>query len=566
MRLKSAFLATSFVLSTSLAALADVNIKIVDNYSLAHQQEVWNRVRSDDVPESLQKDLRINRPASSYERLFPKAFYQEEDFFVCFKDCSQADARSGKDALEQQTVYYWLGQFYKMAKERFNLLPSQRVKVTTNRNVRDPGTSKKMRNNAFFNPADGSLSFLPASANPLAALLGGKINRSGFDPSVIAHEAGHSLFNALFPHAINSEISGFNEGFADYMANILLENSKVGLVMLRGKALRDSDSLVDSSNKPKIYEPGLEVHDMGERFASALWMGRSRVSDKAEYDHMIISAIQDIAKNPFATGHSFKEAFLERINYTYARETAQAIGTIWELFIPGSDRSANDLSFIGTPNAERSAIGLRVTTTFPESVMRDLGIANETARFVFIRSVKTAQNFIAYQVATRTDSIVTPYWILVDPERKNALGAWRLDGSEIDSSEITTVSTLVKQIMNIGEVVQDFVQRAKVFSELAQGRGELTAAYKVTRHTRSQSNIEFGGANAVSTVHELTLKRKLLARLIGVPNMKGISLTTGLGIDLGAQWPKLESQAVIGVKLILEDGTTTETIMETVQL
>ncbi|MCE3012022.1 MAG: hypothetical protein LW878_03060 [Proteobacteria bacterium] len=566
MRFKSAFLATSFILSASLTAIADVNIKIVDNYALAQEQEVWKRVRSDDVPESLQKSLRINRPTTAFESLFPKSFYQEEDFIVCFKDCSQSDARSGKDALEQQTVYYWLGQFYKMTKERFNLLPSQRVKVTTNRTVRDPGTSKKMRNNAFFNPADGSLSFLPASANPLAALLGGKINRSGFDPSVIAHEAGHSLFNALFPHAINPEINGFNEGFADYMANILMENAKVGLVMLRGKALRDSDSLVDSSNKPKVYEPGLDVHDMGERFAAALWMGRSRVSDKEEYDHMIISAIQDIAKNPFATGHSFKEAFLARINYTYPTATAYSIATLWELFVPGSDRKVTDLSFIGTPNTTRNAIGLRVTTTFPESVMRDLGISNETARFVFIRSVKTTENFVAYQVASRTDNLVTPYWILVDPERKNALGAWRLDGTEIDASETKTVGTLVAQILNIGELVQNFVQRAKMFSDLAQGRGELTAAYKVTRHNRNQSSVEFDGAMVTTIVHELTLKRKLLARFLGVPNMQGISLTTSSGLDLGAQWPVLEGQPVIGVKLILEDGTTSETLMETIQL
>jgi len=566
MRFKSAFLASSFVLATSLSAFAQVNIKVVDNYALAHQSEIWNRVRSDDVPANLLKDLRINRPSSAYESLFPKAFFQEEDFFVCFKDCSQSDARSGKDAIEQQTVYYWLGQFFKMTKERFNLLPSQRLKVTTNRTVRDPGTSKKMRNNAFFNPADGSLSFLPASANPLAALLGGKINRSGFDPSVIAHEAGHSLFNTLFPHAINPEISGFNEGFADYMANILLENAKVGLVMLRGKALRDSDSLVDSSNKPKIYEPGLEVHDMGERFASALWMGRTRVEDKSEYDHMIVSAIQDIAKNPFATGHSFKKAFLERVKYMYTHETAQAIQAIWELLIPGSDRQINDLSFIGSRNETKSAIGLKVTTTFPESVMRELGIENETSRFVFIRSVKTSDNYVAFQVASRTDNLVTPYWILVDVERKNALGAWHLDGSEIDESEVALVGSLVKQILSIGEVVQDFVTRAKMFSEFAQGRGEMTAAYKISHHDRNQSSAEFDGTMVRTTVHDLTIKRKLLARFLGVPNMKGISLTTSSAIELGAEWPKLDGLSVIGVKLILEDGTTTETLMETVQL
>ena len=47
--------------------------------------------------------------------------------------------------------------------------------MLVDRDVRDPGSSKVMQNNAFFNPADGTLSFLPASANPLVALLGGVV-------------------------------------------------------------------------------------------------------------------------------------------------------------------------------------------------------------------------------------------------------------------------------------------------------------------------------------------------------------------------------------------------------
>lgn len=568
MRMTQAILATTLMLTTSMTAFADIELRVVKNYAGAASESVWKDVKTDDVPQSLISEVRLRDPSNPYSSLFPKAFYQEEDFLVCFKDCNSSDARKGKEALEQQTVYYWLSKFYQLTKERFDLSPAGRVKVFTTREVRDPGSSKVMRNNAFFNPADGSLSFLPASANPLAALLGAaKLNRSGFDPSVVAHEAGHSLFHALFPNSINNEISGFNEGFADYLANVLLDQPQVGLVMLRGKALRDSASYTDSSNNMKIYVPKLEVHDMGERFAAALWMSRSKVSNKEDFDRLVIDAVEAISKNPFATGHSYKKAFLERAEFSYDSETFRAIKAYWEVFVAGEDRTFSDLSFLKTKVPTGAAFGLRTVTRFPESVSRELGITSETSKFIHIKSVETKDGLTAHLVATEDESVTHPYWVLVDSERGNALGAWYIDGTEIEGDDIQRVASLSTQLMSMNATIEQFVGQAKSFSDLAQGQGELRVAYKVSRHDRNSISLDFAGKRVSAVEHKISLKRRLLARvLLGIPNVKSVSLTTINGIKMDPRWPALEGAPVLGVAMELENGIFTETFFEQVSI
>ena len=568
MRMTSALLATTLMLTASMTAFADINLRVVDNYGLAANEELWKKVKTDDVPEALVSNVTLKDPTNSYASLFPKAFYQEEDFLVCFKNCQNSDAKSGKEVLEQQTVYYWLSRFYSMARERLDLRPTGRVGVLTTREVRDPGSSKIMRNNAFFNPADGTLSFLPASSNPLAALLGaGKINRSGFDPSVVVHEAGHSLFHALFPHSVNNEISGLNEGFADYLANILLDKPQVGQVMLRGKTLRDSSSYTDSSNEVKIYKPGLEVHDLGERFAAALWLSRARVSDKEAYDRMVIDAVEGIAKNPFATGHSFKKAFLERAEFAYDNEVYRTIKANWEVFIPGEDKVYKDTAFLKAPIQSEGAFGLRTQTVFPESIARELGIKGEKSKFVYIKSVKTADNFLAHLVASENDDVTSPYWILIDPERGNALGAWYLDGTQVEESDIEQVIPLVRQTMSMGASLNDFITRAKLFSDLTQGKGDLRIAYKITDHTKKPVQLNLGSGQVNGIAHSLKLKRRLLARvLLGIPDVKSVTLTTAPGLTIDAKWPSLENGSIVGIGMELEDGTKTETFFEKVSL
>lgn len=568
MRMTSALLATTLMLATSMTAFADINLRVVDNYGQAGNEEIWKKVNADDVPEVLLSNVRLKDPTNAYASLFPKAFYQEEDFLVCFKNCQSADAKSGKEALEQQTVYYWLSRFYTMARQRLDLRPSGRVGVLTTREVRDPGSSKIMRNNAFFNPADGTLSFLPASSNPLAALLGaGKINRSGFDPSVVIHEAGHSLFHALFPHPVNNEISGLNEGFADYLANIVLNKPQVGQVMLRGKTLRDSSSYTDSSNELKVYKPGLEVHDLGERFAAALWLSRSRVTDVEAYDRMVIDAVEAIAKNPFATGHSFKKAFLERAQFAYDNETYRSIKANWEMFIPGEDKVYKNTAFLRATIQTQEAFGLRTHTTFPESIARELGIKDQKSNFIYVKTIKTPDGFLAHLVASENDNVTSPYWILIDPERGNALGAWYLDGTHIEESDIEQVVPLIHQTKSMGANLNDFITRGQLFADLTQGKGDLRIAYKISHHEKNPILINLGAGNTNAIAHKLKLKRRLLARvLLGVPNVKSVTLTTLPGVTITDRWPKLEGASVVGIAMELEDGTITETFFEQVSL
>jgi len=565
MRILSAVIATSMLLSHVVQA---ANLNVVMDYKGARSQEVWKKVKGDSVPEVLLKSVAMADPSNPYSSLFPRSFYQEDNFLVCYRDCANKDPRSGKEALEQQTVYYWLTQFYALAKERFDLAPTGRVRVMTDRRVADPGSAKTLRNNAFFNPADGTLSFLPASSNPLINILGGdKLNRSGFDPSVIAHEAGHSLFHSLFPNSINDEISGFNEGFADYMANILLDSSELGLIMLRGKVLRDSNSLVDSSNVPKNYIPGLEVHDMGERFAAALWKSRAIITDKDGFDRLVIDAVEDIAKNPYATGHAFKEALLARVNYTYSSVEASQIKAQWDFFVGGSDRKVQDTSFLSSSVPATNSWGMRTETRFSAEAARNFGLTDDVKRFVYVKKAATADGHTAHMIAKADDNFVTPYWILVDNTRHNVLGAWRLDRSLVsEGKDLADITALAKQVMVADATMEDFAKNAKMFAELSVGRGDLTAAYKVERTDKTVTTTTFNHSSVTSTVLKMKLKRKFLAGLLGVPKVRSVTLTLVPAHQAPASLVQLNGESVIGVAMELEDGTQTISQLEQVQL
>lgn len=567
MTIKSKLFISSVLFSIGTFSFAGSNINIIDNYYLAENESIWKKIGNDEVPPQLIRSVNIDKPIRAYTDLFPKSFYHDDNFIVCFKNCNQADASSDKDSLEQQNVYFWVSKFYKMAKERFDLSPTSKMKVMTNRDIKNPGSSKKMRNNAFFNPEDGTLSFLPATSNPLHVLFSGKINRSGFDPSVIAHEAGHSLFHKLFPHSVNEEISGFNEGFADYMANILMSTGEVGNIMLRGATLRDSGSLTDSQNKPKIYQPGLEAHDMGERFATALWLGRSKVQNLDEYDSLVISAIKDISQNPFSAGHDFKHSFMERIRYTYDSTTANTLQALWDLILPGEQRKITDTQFLKSRPNKVSAFGLNIETTLSEETARDLGVKNQKQRFVYVGSLKTKDNFTAHMIAGRDNSLVRPYWILMDEERKNAVGAWRLDGSIPDSDqEIKEIEMLVSQLQVFETTITELLQKAKAFTDLVSDKGELSMAYKIKEKFISEGFKEFNGQNVKTITHKLVLKRKLLAKILGIPNLKSVTIITSPDVKMRADWPTLENAPFIGMQIELEDGTQSETMIETIDL
>jgi len=234
--------------------------------------------------------------------------------------------------------------------------------------------------------------------------------------------------------------------------------------------------------------------------------------------------------------------------------------------VAGADRKVTDTSFLQSTAPATNSWGLRVESRFSESASRELGLQGSVARFTYVKSEKTADGLIAHLVAASTDTVMTPYWILMDPERRNALGAWHFDGSEVEEDKIEEVSTLTQQLLTMGETLNEFLSKAKMFSELSSGKGDLAGAYKVTAHDRVNSTIVFAGKEVSAVTHTLKLKRKLLARLLfGIPPVKSVKIITLPAAGVSEGWPSLEGATVIGVAMELEDGTLTETVFERVK-
>jgi hypothetical protein len=432
----------------------------------------------------------------------------------------------------------------------------------TNRSIKDPTQGKKMKNNAFFNPADTTLSFLPASNSWLYNITKGKINRSGYDPSVISHEASHFFFNHLFPNAINNEISGFNEGFADYIANLHLNNPKVGLIMLRGKALRDASSLVDGSGQLKTYAPKLEAHDLGERMSMIMWLSRNEADNKEEFDRLVIDAVKSMSQNPFATVHSFKTEMMKRIPTVVPSERMTKVNTVWDIGLPGEEKFITDTSFLSKSQITDSYLGFRMSQTIEKRFADEMGVEEHNNQgFSFIREVKLENGLTALLMASEDETITTPYWYVMDEKSGNILGIYSLDQKLIkDPKELKALDNLTTQVTSQKETISDFISKTRMFSDLAQGKGELTSGYKLKNVQTFSDSLLFNGEPTAMDRTEITLKKKLLiSLLVGLPDIDKVMVYTDDKIIPAL--PLFNSKRVIGYKLQFTNGTAMEMIL-----
>lgn len=555
----------------SVSSLAAIELPHVDGYDRAGVETIWKDVKGDSVPNSLIARSSIDIPRLAYSHLFPKSFLQEELFAVCYQDCKNKDLikvsgsdieAKDKDSLEQANVYFWLKRYFTFLDERFNFRPTKFLRVMTNRSIKDPTAGNKMKNNAFFNPADITLSFLPASNNFLFNTLKGKINRSGFDASVISHEASHYFFHHLFPNSINYEISGLNEGFADYIAHLHLNNPKVGLIMLRGKALRDASSLVNSQGQIKSYAPKLESHDLGERVSMVLWQTRNEADNKEEFDRYVVDAVKSIGRNPFATVHSFKTEMMKRIPSVVPAAKMSAVRTIWEIVLPGEEATVKDTSFLSKGQVTSSYLGFKMGQTLSKRFADEMGMEEHNNQgFSFIREVKLENNQSALLMASEDETITRPYWYVVDSKSGNILAIYGLDRKLVtDAVELKEIENLTTQVTSQNETISDFISKARMFSDFAQGKGELTSGYKVKSvQTFSDSLLFNGGPMAMDRI-EITLKKKLLiSLLVGLPDIdKVIVYTADKNIPA---LPLLNNKRVLGYKLQFTNGTAMEMIL-----
>lgn len=571
-------LTLSTLITLSQAAQA-LELIVVNNYEVASSPEIWKKAKTDQVPNALLSNENISRPTSAYSSLFPKTFMQESLFAVCYQDCKQNDVfriRDGEihdrdlakwDVVEQANVYFWLNNYFTFLESKLNYRPSKFLKVMTNREIRDESAGKIMKNNAFFNPGDISLSFLPASKNLLFKLMGGKINRSGFDPSVIVHEASHYLFHHLFPNSVNDEIGGLNEGFADYMANIFLNNSKVGLVMLHGKVLRDSNEEVDKSGRLKTYASNMEVHDLGERVSLALWKTRELTENKSELDRLVIDAIIDMRSNPYSSVHDFKQKMLQRIPTVVAERHMRSVKTIWETIFAGEANTIKNHNFLNSGDKAKNIIGFKTKQVIPEDMATQYGVNSiEESNYVILHQEEIAQNQKASLVGTEDKNGLTSYWVVHDTERNNILGIYNQQKQLItDEKELSKVKAIADETKNLDSTVKDFMAKVKAFTELSNGKGEFSIAYRVKGIESSEYAANFNGNILAGQKIDVTIKRKaIVGRLFGLPEIVGITLYTA-PVKLSGV-PEVNGQRVIGYKLTMKTGTAVEVILDKIAL
>ena len=569
-------LSTFITLSQAAQAL---ELIVVNNYEVASSPDIWKKAKTDQVPSALLSNENVSRPTSAYGSLFPKTFMQESLFAVCYQDCKQNDVfriRDGEihdrdlakwDVVEQSNVYFWLNSYFTFLESKLNYRPSKFLKVMTNRELRDETAGKIMKNNAFFNPGDISLSFLPASKNILFKLMGGKINRSGFDPSVIVHEASHYLFHHLFPNSVNDEIGGLNEGFADYMANIFLNNSKVGLVMLHGKVLRDSNEEVDKSGRLKTYASNMEVHDLGERVSLALWKTRELTENKSELDRLVIDAIIDMRSNPYSGVHDFKQKMLQRIPTVVADRHMRSVKTIWETIFAGEASTIKNLNFLNSGDKAKNIIGFKTKQVIPEEMAAQYGVNSiEESNYIIRHQEVIAENQKASLVATEDKNGLTSYWVVHDTERNNILGIYNQQNQLItNEKELSKAKAIADETKNLDATVKDFMAKVKAFTELSNGKGEFSIAYRVKGIESSEYAANFNGNVLAGQKIDVKIKRKaILGRLFGLPEIVGITLYTA-PVKLSGV-PEVNGQRVIGYKLSMKTGTSVEVILDKIAL
>lgn len=572
---KTTTLAIAFSTLITLASSANaLELMVVKNYDGAADAQIWKKAKTDQVPQVLLASEQVASPASSYSQLFPKTFLQEPMFAVCFRNCGDKEIfkikndemderdRSNTDVIEQSNVYYWIGKYFNFIDNSLQYEFRHHLKIMTNRQIKDETKGKKMKNNAFFNPRDVTLSFLPATNNLLYKLMGGKINRSGFDPSVIAHEASHYFFHHLFPNSINDEISGLNEGFADYIANIFLNNPKVGLVMMHGKALRDSSAANTSDGKFKAYTPGLESHDMGERAAYALWESRKSAMDKTAFDRVVIDAVTDISENSYSTIHDFKMAMLERLPHVIEPAKLSLVEAMWELVFPGKPAKTENTLFLNSATPSAPALGFESVQELPESIAKEYGVPARTEEYVDIHQLtEITKTQFAIQVSSK-ETGSTPNWVVLDAKSGNVLGVYdgnkNLRNNPADAEKTLAIANTGKSIPS---TIQDFKDKSALLTDFANGKGQFDLVYKRAKVTSTEELVRFNGTELSGRRIHIDVKRKLLTGILfGLPNIKNIELITvnGLGIK---SLPELNGQTVVGYKMQFETGTSMQVIL-----
>lgn len=209
-------------------------VPVVVNYQMADQKKLWHRLHADEIPPQLIETRSINISDES-TRTEKAIILQNERVVVCYKDCSSEqpiqwinkgdhwDILLSNDVAEREVsirmlnAFYWTNQLFDFT-EKLGYPTHRQLKVLVDADRETIGSRKVIRNNAFFNEANWTLTFLKNKSIPVLSLFGQKfkIRDSSWDPSVIMHETGHSVFQQVMGSVIGKELFGAHEAYADF--------------------------------------------------------------------------------------------------------------------------------------------------------------------------------------------------------------------------------------------------------------------------------------------------------------------------------------------------------------
>jgi hypothetical protein len=542
-------LAVVFIFKVTLVSAESLtDLTVVYHYDKATSSANWDRKNDYDVPSSLLKSVSVTTPARAYHEPYPSVFLQNEYVVVCAETCSsqnnvapsfltsgkseyrvdlsygsRKEAELKKAWLRQVTVYYWINQLSKRF-EDFGFSPENRLVVYVDREINDPMTGEMQTNNAFFNPLEGTLSFLPTESRKI--FKGGNWLQSSYDPGVIMHETMHFFFQELLGGlAINPDMGGMNEGISDYFPLSLLNEHRIGKVMLKGGSIRDL-----SERRP--YSPQMQVHDLGQVVASTLWEVRSLVDDVDLMDRIVYRGLKKMREMIYFSAPDF--FFVIRnaaeVEFALSKQLTQwkmIEGDVKEIFEKRGLVRQNALGeTLPRPVGQikgKSYFQISYFLEYPDWMVRDYAVPRqEHVSVTWIDEQPGPEQWPGsrwvYVAADKMEGISwvqTPIWLLFSEDRSEILVALDRGLNPITAETSDTFAILQKLSENIGSMLgwEEFFQSAVGDVYFRSGVQRWLTRVK-NAETRERA-FSFNGKLIQGREHSAKVKPAIGAKVVG---------------------------------------------------
>lgn len=559
--LKVALLAAAAVALASEAAHAKLNLPVIDNYGTAGDAELWKSVGKGDIPASLVQRATMANPSKAMQAPYDKVFLQNDRFVVCYGECAAAQPVSisrdqAKDdyvvnstatagllarpsslaALKTANVYYWVNRLMDEL-QSVNFRPARRIVVRVDRDVVDPSGGTAMTNNAFFNPKDWTLSFLPVRAKRGLMATQVTLTSPALDPSVAMHETMHSVFEQAIGPILNREIGGLHEAFADYFALDVLNDHRLGVVFAAGTPVRRADVILK-------YKTGMPSHDLGNVVAAALWKIRGQIADRVKSRSLAFRTIETLARSPYIGAGD-----VARIHLALAKQmqlSASVVGEIEKTWAEtGLTPSPIDAHRVTAPTQFTPAprIAVTVSSNVPDSVMAQWGLPKENMSRLSIFGTAAADDIPGtmwlHTGVEQKDQPVRSIRILLNSRTASILAAFDRAGRLIEPADQAPFNDLKTLSEGLPDVVKWLSGTHQPMVDLMNGQGEMAKMLKAQDLKVEPMSIQINGRPVPALRHSFNVRPQFWAR----------ALLTMLDRDMAQQLSSIDAIAIYSADL-----------------